>query len=170
MTSPTVVPTDLQVLGKAYLTGGVDLPADSVGDTQVSGGLGALKLEHQHQPFHVQDDGSDVVTETKVLAFMMAAGTMVSMEVRPETAPTGGDKQYTVDLQKAANGSTSYATVLSAVVTVDSSSVDGTLQAGTISTTALAKGDSLRVVITASGSTGSQGQGVTVMVKYRESA
>lgn len=151
----------------------VSLPANTIGNTEVTtvanDRIDAEKLEHRVDLNHYQADGSDVVSETIPLRVCRAAGELISIEVRPITAPTGGDKQYTVDIQKAADGSASYATMLSAAIVVDNSSVDETLQAGTlVGTPTTADGDCLQLVITASGSTGSQGQGFIVTAVYQE--
>jgi len=150
----------------------MQIPAGTVqnDDIAAAAGISASKCEHQYMPTYSQTTGTDVVTATEFIHLAMGAGTIEDFEITPETAPTGGDKQFTVDLQKASNGSTTYASVLSAVITVSSSSTDGTIQSGTITTSSYADQDRLRIVITASGSTGSQGQGFTCTAKIREAA
>lgn len=162
---------DFHVAGTITSTN-IALPSASVGDSQViaAAGIAASKLEHQHSLSATQAQGTDVVTATTLVHLVTGTtGTIERVNVLPITAPTGGDKEYTVDIQKA-SGTGSPATVLSSVVTVDSSSVDKTEQAGTISVSSLLDGDWLQVVVTASGSTGSQGQGFLVNVVIREDA
>ena len=90
----------------------------------------------------------------------------------PNTAPAGGgDKKWTVDVKKS-TGAGAFATVLSAVVTIDTTSVDRRLQVGALSTAAIAyvDGDLFQVVVTATGATGSQGQGGCVTLWLDEQA
>lgn len=145
--------------------------APSVNDDAVIAGsnISADKLECRTAVSYVQDGGTDVVTATKLIHVCRGAGTIKSVEVRPATAPTGGDKQFTVDVQRAADASGSFATMLASAVTVDSSSVNNTRQqASLITTPSVADGDCLEIIVTASGSTGSQGQGVIVTVNIDE--
>lgn len=137
---------------------------------EASAGIEATKLQQQYRLGYAQAEGSDVVSETKPIDICLAGNVaIVAVEVCPITAPTGGDKQYTVDVEKSTGGG-AFATVLSSVVTVSSSSTDRTVQAGTVSVTTAAQGDLFRVVVTASGSTGSQGQGLIVTLTIREDA
>jgi hypothetical protein len=163
---------NLIVNGSFNCTGTMQIPSGTVNDDDVAADadISAVKLRHQHQPATGQANGADVVSRTETVWVAQAAGTIEEVLVRPETAPTGGDKQYTVDVKKAADGSTSFTTVLSSVITVNSSSANGTKQDGVLSVVSYNAGDALQVVVTASGSTGSQGQGLTVALKLREAA
>jgi hypothetical protein len=91
------------------------------------------------------------------------SGAVAYVEVVNETAPTGGDLAHTVDVQ-IGNASTSYTTALSSVITMNSSSVDKTPQAGTVNAGTLADGDSIKIVVATSGSTGTQGKGLCITV------
>ena len=156
-----------------FLDSDVSLPAGLIDDADVSAGaaIDADKLQHRHAISYSQVDGTDVASATQLLFIARAACTVVSVEVRPTTAPTGGDKQFTVDIQKATDGSGSWSTLLSSVVTMSSADSDDTLEAATlIGSPTLVDGDAIRVVVTASGSTGSQGQGVNVTVNLDEAA
>lgn len=153
--------------------GTVSIPDGTVDNAAFSSAaadrLATAKQVHRVDLHYDQAPGSDVATATKLLRIARGTGTLLGLEVRPITAPTGGDKAYTVDVQKAANASGSWASMLSAAVTVNSSSVDNTKQSGTVSGTgAVAAGEALRLVVTASGSTGSQGQGLLVTIWYEE--
>jgi hypothetical protein len=137
---------------------------------ETSAEISANKTINRQAINYVQDDGTPVVTATTFVHLCRSAGTIKSVEVRPMTAPTGGDLQYTVDVKKAIDGSGSFTTVLSAVVTVDNASVDETRQqAGLIATPATVDGDMLQIIITVSGSTGVQGDGVIVTINIDES-
>jgi len=146
-------------------------PAGALTNTHISSNadIAATKLVHRHAISHGQANGSDVTSETKLLHIAKAAATVQLIEVRPTTVPSGGDKQFTVDIQKATNGSSSWTSLLSAVVTVSTSSTNDTRQVGTlIGSPTLVDDDALRVVITASGTTGTQGQGFVVTVNLDE--
>lgn len=132
--------------------------------------LDADKLEHRHSIVSQQVGGTDVVSRTEFVHIARAAGTLKRFDVRPITSPTGGDKQYTVDIQKVPDASDSATSLLSAAVTIDDDSVDNTKQAGTPSgTPTYAAGDLIQIVVTASGSTGSQGQGFIAEADLDES-
>lgn len=147
------------------------LPAASVNDAAIAtaANLDADKLENRISKTVVQAPGTDVVNGTTYIFVARAAGVIKSLRVRPLTAPTGGDKAFTVDLKRAANASGSFTSLLSSVVTVNSSSVDQTVQNGTLTGSPnILAGDLLQIVIAVSGSTGSQGQGVVVEVEIDE--
>lgn len=132
--------------------------------------ISADKLQHRHVVRSTQANGADVASSTELLHIAKAAGTVRSVEVRVTTAPTGGDKQFTVDVQKASDGSGSWTSLLTGVITVDSGEADDTKIAGTlVASPSFVEGDAVRVVVAASGSTGSQGQGVAVVVNLDES-
>ena len=131
--------------------------------------LEASKQVHRVDPEYSQAPGTNVVSETKLLRLARGAGELKAFEVRPIVAPAGGDLQYTVDLQKAVDGSSSWTSLLDAVLTIDSSSADETKEGATLAATpTYAAGDALRIVVTVSGSTGTQGQGMVVLAAIEE--
>lgn len=147
-------------------------PAGSITDAAVeaAAGIQATKLQHQHVFTHRQKTGADVATQTEDLFTVRAAGSVVGVDVVATTAPTGGNKQFTVDVQKG-NQSTGFATILTAVVTYDSTKANRqVVEASLIADPSYADGDTIRIVVTASGSTGSQGQGLAVTLHAREAA
>ena len=75
----------------------------------------------------------------------------------------------TVDIKLGSQG-VAFATILSGVVTIDNTKANRQVVDGTISTLTAVAGDTLEVVVAASGSTGSQGQGLSVTVTVREDA
>lgn len=172
ITEPWIFQNAVQFLGQVYFSGSIgELPAESVNSDAIQTGanLDSDKLESRISKTVVQAPGADVVTGTSYIFVARAAGSIKSIKVRPLTAPTGGDKNYTVDLKRAADGSGSFSTLLTGVITVNSSSVNQTAQNGTlIGSPALLAGDCVQVVITAGGSTGSQGQGVVIEVEINE--
>lgn len=130
-------------------------------------GLSALQAVHQFPVHYSQAGGANVASESRPVHICKEAATVAAIEVATVTAPTGGDKQFTVDVQKGNQAST-FATILSSVVTIDSSKSDRQVVVATLASSALADGDTLRVVVTASGSTGSQAQGLIVTITLRE--
>lgn len=131
--------------------------------------LDAAKVVHRVDLNFAIAPATTVTTQTVLLRVCNASGTIKGMKVRPYTAPTGGTENYTVDLKIAADGGNSFATVLSSVVTVDTSSITGTLQSATLSGTPVtAVGTVIELVITAGGSGGTQGAGLNISVYLEE--
>lgn len=116
-------------------------------------------------------DGADVATLDIVLCGILQSAELVEVQIIPEVAPNGGDKKYTVDIHKG-NTATAYATVLSAAfeVSVAGTAANRKAQYASIDSTKkdFARGDSAKLVVTASGSTGNQGQGGGVVLKFYE--
>ena len=149
------------------------VPAGSFGndDIEDATGIDSDKLEHRHGLNYKQDDGSDVVAAIVPIYLVKGAtATIKSIQVASVDAPEGGDKAFTVDLKKANEGTPTPASVLSSVITIDSTVSDCEVKAGTISSASLVAGDTLLAVIAVSGSTGNQGQGVIVTVTIDEDA
>lgn len=126
-------------------------------------------VEHEHKlQYSTATDATTVAAVTKTLGTIHYTGEVVEVSVFPVTAPTGGDLAFTVDIKKS-TGAGAFATILTGVVTVNSSSTSRTVQFATLSgTPALVRGDALQVVIAVSGSTGTQGAGVDVTIRIRE--
>jgi hypothetical protein len=117
---------------------------------------------------HVQAAGADVATKTEPCHAAHADGTLEAVDIFVTTAPTGGDKAFTVDFQKSTGGG-AFATMFSAVVTINSSKTAKTVYPATLAAgVTYVAGDVFQWVITASGSTGSQGQGLCCVAKLRE--
>jgi hypothetical protein len=168
---------DLRVKG-TVTAAGLNLQNATITDAmiQAAANLAASKLEHQHAITYRQKTGADVVTETVDLHIARGnTGSVIGVDVVATTAPVGTgtpatDKKFTVNVLKG-NQSTGFATVLTAVVTIDSTVANRQVVAASlVASPALAAGDTIRVVVTASGSTGSQGQGLVVNVNVREKA
>jgi hypothetical protein len=155
----------------------VSLPTGCIVDAHIaaSAGVAASKLEHQHVLTYKQDDGTDIAAAiVPIYTVRGATAEIIEFEVACLDAPSGGDKKFTVDLQKCDDGTPTPATVLSAVL--DSStygsapSTDCEVGTGVISSADLVVGDILVVVVAISGSTGTQGQGLIVTATIREDA
>jgi len=166
MAAPSLIRGDQQFTDNVTFTGTtVTIPDGTIVNAKVSAAAAivATKLVHRVPISFSQNMGQVVASETRPVYTAIAGGTIIDLQVAPITAPTGGDLQYTVDLQKSTAGG-AFATVLSSVVTCSSSSTDRTVQSGTISSAAFVATDVLQIVITASGSSGTQGTGVNVTV------
>lgn len=131
----------------------------------------ATGVIHEHKSVYRFADGTDVATLDTVLDGILQNMEVIEVQVIPEVAPTGGDKKYTVDIHKG-TPAVAYATILTAPleISVAASSANRTAQYASIDSTKkdFVRGNSTKLVVTASGSTGSQGQGGVVIVKYRE--
>lgn len=145
-----------------------DLPAGSIFDRHLPSyaRIDADKTEHQHPISYWQDSSAIVASETEAVHTFKSAAEIVAVSIVPITPPTGA-KQYTVDIKKG-NAGAGYTTILSAIVTVNASKAARTPIAATLAVTSAADGDSLEVIITASGATGVQGTGVNVVIWCRE--
>jgi hypothetical protein len=162
-------PNDHYLTGLWSFVGTVELPANSVEDATVKVGtqIDHEKLIHLHLASHQQSQAGDVVTARHIIHVCKFAATIEYVQVCIDDAPTGGDKQYTVDVRRSTGGG-AWTTVLSAVVTVNSSSGNRTVVLPTVSVINLAAGDLLAAVVTASGSTGTQGRGLCVIAAVAE--
>lgn len=154
-------------------SGTISVPAGSFDTDDISTDankrIADTKIVHRPDMNYAQANGSAVVSATQLLRVCRGAGELLGFEVRPTTIPTGGDLQYTVDIQKASNASSSWSSLLSAVVTVDSADANDTLITATLAATpTTADGDALRIVVTTSGTTGTQGQGFVATAVYKE--
>lgn len=150
----------------------VSLPASCVNESQLTAGqnFAADKFMQRHVIPYYQADGSDVAAAIVPIHIVKGAtGTIKAFEVACVDAPAGGgDKEFTVDLKIANEGTPTPASVLTAVVTIDDTIADCEVVAGTIDSADLADGDMLLVVVAVSGSTGDQGQGLIVTLTVDE--
>jgi hypothetical protein len=165
MTTPSVIRGNQLFYGRVTFGGPLWLPPNTVDNDHISSDPGkriaASKLIHRLDITGGQPDGQDVASETRLLRIVRGAAELLSFTIRPTTLPSGGgDKEYTVDLQAAANASNSWTSLLDAAVLVDAlGTVDQKIEATLATTPTLAAGGALRLVVTASGTTGNQGQG-----------
>lgn len=158
-------------LSPAYLS----IPNETIENAAIKSdaAIAATKLQQQYLLSYQQAPGTNVVAATHLLHIAKGAGELIGLAVRPITAPTGGDLAYTVDIQKAADASGTWTSLLDAPleVSVAESSANNTIYAGDlVATPTYSAEDTLRIVIALSGSTGSQGQGLIVTATVREAA
>lgn len=169
---PVLFTDDVTITRNLNVGGGMTIPSGIINNNSIvaAAEISASKVVHRHAFIVGLPGGTDVVDTTAYIFLARAAGSIKSLKVRPLVAPTGGDKAFTVDLKRAPDASGTFTTLLSSVVTVNSTSVDQTVQDGTlIATPSIAANDLIQVVIDATGTTGSQGQGVIVEVEIDES-
>lgn len=155
--------------GDVQFTGTIGLPSGSLTDAMVaaSANVTQSKLEHRHVISYHQVGGTDVVSATIPLYLAYKGVTVLGVEAMAIAAPTGGDKKFTIDVKKSTAGGAA-ATILTAVLDF-ASKTNLTAYAATLSgTPTMIATDMLEVVIAASGSTGSQGQGLVVNIYVAE--
>lgn len=168
----TVIESDAFVKGTLSAQT-LSIPASTIKNADVASdaAIEAAKLEHQYAIRYSQADGSDVVAVIVPVHIVRGnTATIKDIEVVCVDAPSGGDKALAVDLKKANEGSPAPASVLSSAIAYSATQSDCEVEPGTISSASLADGDTLLVVVTVSGSTGTQGQGLVVTVTIREDA
>jgi hypothetical protein len=145
------------------------IPGGNITNAEVSdtAAIAASKLVHHFIARHSQGVGTAVVTSTEVIHVAKAAGTVAALRIGVVTAPTGGNKQFTVDVKKS-TGAGAFTSILSAAYAVDNTKANLTTYSGVIGTATYAAGDIFEIVVTASGSTGTQGWGVCANVFFQE--
>ncbi len=172
MSLPNVIQGDVQV-GGTLSASHFDLSAGDVKNANfssaISDRLDAAKAIHHFPVRHAQKEGTDAVSETIRLHTAKGSGILASFQVVAAVVPagTGCDKQVTLDFQKW-NGST-WSSLLTAAITIDSSKAANTVYTATlIATPTYLAGELLRQVWTASGSVGSQAQGICAVAMVQE--
>lgn len=170
--TPILYKKDVIFLGPVSFAGEMEVATGSVEDNSVKSNadIATTKLQHRNSFVYNQPPGTDIVSETELFRIAKSTGEIVSVKIRPAAVPATGDKQYTVDIQKAANGSDVWVSQLTSVLTISSVDAAHTIQEGIlIATPSYVENEVFRIVITASGSTGTQGQGLLVEVIFDES-
>jgi hypothetical protein len=129
----------------------------------------ARSVVHRFTRSHNLAAASTVAATIVPIHHFRKAGKIVAVNVVPYTAPTGGDLAYTVDV-KLGNQATPPATVLTGVITINSSDANRQVNAGTLtsSPTNCAAGDFITAEVAVSGSTGTQGLGYNISVVVDE--
>lgn len=142
-------------------------PSGSITDDSIQGnaGIQASKLQQQHAIRYSQKAGTAVVSETTVIHLARAAGDVIAVEALCVTPPTSSDT-ITIDLQDSTGGG-AYATILTAPLVLNSSTVARTIVSASVATAAYADNDSLELIITASGTSC---QGLAIVVTVTEAA
>lgn len=162
--TPTIIEGAVHING-ALSAKSFTPPAGSIANASIAAnaGIDATKLGHQHRANFSQPNTA-ATTETRVIYTVYGAtATLVAFKAG-SIAPATGNATVTLDLRK--NG----ATVLTAVVTLNSSNAARVVVAGVLASTSLAQGDVIEVVITATAGTGTLPTGVFGYAEVREDA
>ncbi len=129
--------------------------------------IAATKLVARHAINYNQKNGTNVVAETKAVHLTRAAGTIQSIEAFPVVGPAGGDLKYTIDVQKS-TGAGAFSTILTTPIDVVNGSVNRVQINAALASANFVDGDAFQVVVALSGSTGTQGQGVVLVINADE--
>lgn len=146
----------------------VTLPDGSITDDEVSVGaeIASTKLVHRHKSTYSDSSATTAAAQTRCMVGMWHDGYLHAFEVGVHTlmsAGGGDDRTVTFDLQDSTGAS-----VLLAPVTINKTKSAKTLYSGTIVTETLEDGDTLWLVVTVGGSTGTQATGLFAVVTYDE--
>ena len=160
-----------KIEGDVRVTGNIScstltIPAGSVRNASIEedAEIEATKLEHKYEPVFAQPN-TTATAETRAVHLVHGATGEVLAFKAGSIAACIGDSTITVDLKK--NGSS----ILTSVITLDSSNTNRVAEAGTISGSgAIAVGDLLEVVVAVSAGTGTLGTGVFASVELTELA
>ena len=155
--------TNATLSGNTYLADGS--VTNSAFSSNSADRLDATKAKHQKHITYSDETTDTVAAREEVIHVAQGAGTIVAAYVVNETAPTGGDLGYSVDIAKASNGSGTFTSILSSSI---ASPADNTVGSGTLATTTYSQYDRFMVDINTSGSTGTNGIGVTVTLILNE--
>lgn len=138
-------------------------PVSCIGDANVSSSnpLLCTKSYQQVRAKFSQAHGVAAITERRVIHKAQAAGSVYAIKALL-VIPNIGAATITVDLRK--NGTT----VMTGVITLSSTGVAYIASSGAIATTSYAVDDVFELVITATVSTGTLGQGLFIDTIFRE--
>lgn len=155
--------------GTTNIVGTLNVPAGSITNAGILSGtnVDASKLVHRHAINYFQASGSSVASAT--VPIFIARGTTVTLQAIEAAilVAAAGAATVTIDLQKS-TGAGAFATVLSSVITLNSSTVVRTATAGTINTASGTDGDIWQLVITATAGGGTLPQGLIVTLNLDE--
>jgi hypothetical protein len=163
------IDSDVTITGRLTVQGDASLPAGVIFDANIPNGqnISYEKVEALIIASHAQSQAADVATAREIVHRFAKTGSVESVIVAIDDAPTGGDRLYTVDVRKSTGGG-NWTTILTAVVSVSASDTSRTAKAGSVLTPNCVAGDLIAVVVAPAGSTGTQGKGVRVEVRCAE--
>lgn len=143
----------------------ITLPASCAANSQIAVGAGiqAEKLEHQHSISGSQPNTTATSEERVIHTVYGNAGNVLAFEVGSIVACLT-DADITIDLHK--NG----ASILTGVITLESTNTAYIVEAGSIDTAVLEDGDVLEVVIVATVNGGTLGTGLFWNLRLNEDA
>lgn len=161
---------DVVVRGTLSISDGITMPAGSVRnvDIQASAGIAASKLtRHQSIDQQIYDSTSTVADKKMFAHITRKSGTIVQFEAAVETVASSTTRLLYIDLQKA-TAATTWVTVLTAPININSSDVAYTPYAATISNSSAADGDIYRTVVTTTGASGNAAIGLYATLTMEE--
>jgi hypothetical protein len=161
---------DVIFSGSTSFGGPVNLGPGVINDANVNLGaaIQAAKVIHRLVAHYAQDPGSNVAAETKDLHIVNGTtGTVINLWAALTGILAAGAYACAVDLQKSTGGG-AFASILSAPLALNSTNTIRVATAATITTAGLVKGDILRIVVTISGGSGTQPQGLAVTIDIEE--
>lgn len=157
-------PNDHEWQGAHSFSGAVSMPAASITSAAIAAAanISQSKLQHRRTAQVQVDGGADVATVTKYLCRFHRSATLLGLFATPDAVPAGGTKAIVIDVKKSTGGG-AWASILSATLTINSSSTARTPVTLSYSgSPTFVEGDVLQVVITASGTGGTGVQGLLV--------
>ncbi len=165
MAAPSIVNGDLHIRGNCR-PDTLSPPDGCIDDdaVQAAAGIKASKLEHQHRVGYAQESATLAADESRVLHVVFGnTGSIQHFEAGSVVACTGTDK-VEIDLLKDG------VSVLTAKITLDSTSTAYIVVEGAINTAGLVDGDVLEVHIDATAGDGVLAKGVFVALTVHEDA
>lgn len=141
------------------------VPSNAIGDAQMATArpIDVDKQIHQYSKQVTQPHGTSAVDYRGSIHSAYGAGEILAFQAKVSVIPVGA-ATVTVDLRK--NGTT----VLSGVITLDSSSVAFVAEDATLSTPTYAAGDELEVVVNETTGGGTPPQGLSILLIVAEAA
>lgn len=147
-------------------------PDSSIGNSAIEAGAGisASKIERHQSVDECIYNSTDLIVATNRMLHIVrgTTGTLLGFEAVVCTTGLTTATFVTLDLQKA-TASTTWATVLSAPISIASSDAAYVPRAGTLSGVTMADGDIFRVSIATSGSSTNLPRGLLVSLTHTES-
>jgi hypothetical protein len=170
MADPSRIQGDYTFAGIVRCIGSLIFPAGSIRNVDVAANAAIVhtKLEHQHRIPWGQPNTAATTVSQVVYECRGATGSTLSLRFGSQVKAVG-DSTVTIDVKKSTAGG-AFTTILSGVITLNSSSVDRVSQAGTITVPGLVVGDTLQVVQVATVGTGTLPTGVFGEITVKEDA
>lgn len=119
--------------------------------------------------FHYFKTGNLAAADIAYFHLPARAGTLKSISAMVTEVAAVGAYLATVDLKKS-TGAGAFASILSAVITLDNAVMLRNNVAGTISDTAIATGDCFSIVLAVSGASGTRPAGLCVTVEWEDNS
>lgn len=141
------------------------VPMGAISDIQVApaAGIQATKLEHQHRLMYAQQNSAATAETRVVYVCYGASGSVVDFRAGCISVCTGN---ATITLDLLRNGSS----ILASPLVLNSSDTNRVAKQGVVSSSTLAAGNVLELVVTVSAGTGTLGTGLFAALTVHESA